>query len=114
MIVTFQIKPTRDGWLWTVVLKDGGAGRRWGGVRNDQQSARNAVNARLERVWSVPRAPRRGHAECRWCDSRNVTPVPAPPKHGDSREYQVHCLDCGARGPVAPTADACSVLWARG
>lgn len=57
MIITFQIKPTTEGWLWTVALRDGGAKKQWGGVRNDQQSARNAVNARLARVWSVPRPP---------------------------------------------------------
>lgn len=53
--VTFSVVRAPDGWLWKLSIVENGKRKNWGGVRVDEQSARNAINARLARVWSQPR-----------------------------------------------------------
>lgn len=53
--VSFSIREAPDGWLWKLSIVESGKRKTWGGVVADEQSARNAINARLARVWSRPR-----------------------------------------------------------
>ena len=50
--------------------------------------------------------------ECPFCGSARLAVALFSDPDGTSTPYAVVCYDCGARGPVRPTAEGAEARWA--